>query len=147
MNMKSGVLCVIGCFVIAFAGCGFEDTADIDGFTGTWNWNDGSSMDVNCPNGNDVQSLGGNDTFVEGNSSDLVMIGDECNLDFDVTGNTASIVSGQSCKNDDAELFWSSWTFSRSGNHMTVSASGTGETNSGVQCSLSINGSMDRVGG
>jgi len=147
MDRKFGLCCVFVCAVIAIAGCGFEDTADVEEFAGTWSWNDGSSRDINCPNGNVVQSFDGNETFVEGNNSDLVLATDGCNLDFNVSGNTASIVSGQSCEFDNEEHFWSNWTFTRSGDQLSVSASGTIELDSGEECSLSINGSLNRVGG
>lgn len=151
--------CGLVVIVVAGAGCGFFG-AHIDGFTGTWSWDGGSALDINCPGESFTETQSGNVSLIEGADADVVFSNDDCSWNYDVDGDTASIIPGQSCEYDrytqqgdrvENTIEWSSYTLNRSGESMTVSANGTltleDQHGNRVDCSLSLNGSMTKVGG
>ena len=137
--------------VLGLVGCG----DDIDDFTGTWSWNDGSSASGSCEGESFNESLSGNVSIIEGSTSDLVVSDDDCNWNFDIEGDDANIVAGQSCEHElQTEIgvigvteYWSTFVLSVNADSMTVSGSGTLEIESGGSCSTSISGTLTRVGG
>lgn len=162
-------LCCAVAVACVIAGCGMDDRATgssgesssaIDDYTGTWEWQEGSATDVNCPNDSSSVPMSGTEELIEGTDGDLVFTGDECTWRYDVNGDTASLASGQSCEVEgqtqqgvryEDTYNWSTYTFTVSGDTMTVSANGTlrrdFQTGDRVECSLSTHGSMKKIGG
>lgn len=141
MRLFSMMILCAGIYLLA--GCGFEDSAEA--YTGVWSWDSGSSFVFTCGSITENHTLRGNESFIRGSSSDLVMSG-TCNLRFDVTGDVANLAGSQTCTSDEGtKNHWTSWTFTRSGESMTTNASGTAETDS-LDCSISVNGALTRVG-
>ena len=159
-RLENVILLMVG--VLVAGGCGFEaeeDQSSVDDFTGLWSWNSGSNIDENCPSNSYTASQTGNFTIVESSSADIVLSGDDCNYEFDVNGDRATIVSGQTCEQQvqagdgslvDVTWEWSVWTLELSGDSVTASGNGT-TTYKGpggeMDCSVSLNGSLSRVGG
>ena len=148
-------LLVVG---IAVAGCGLDDQAEVDRYTGTWSWESGSTIEQTCDGDTNSYSLTGNISILDGSSADLVWAGDECNWEFDIQAGEATIVPGQSCEYSgttngtqvDATESWSQWTMSESGDAMSVDSHGTVEyefPDGSVECTGSSTGTLTRVSG
>lgn len=146
-------------FGLVAAGCGpiDDDTNNqksVDQFTGTWEYDSGT-VDVTCDGETFNSELSGNTTFSESTNADLLASGEDCNWDFDVSGDTAEVVPGQECEieNEDGTTTTvkpTQWSFEVDGASMTESRSAiaTVEDASGheVDCDYEASGSLTKVG-
>ena len=86
--------------LVFLAACG-TNGAPGDDYFGTWMYNAGSTTTVTCPNGPQTSASTGSFTVTEGTVSDIIVVppaGDKCPPQkFDVSGKTATIVTGQNC--------------------------------------------------
>jgi len=142
---------------LAAAGCSGpvddESSASVDQFTGTWEYESGT-VKFTCNSDTRNAELSGNMTISESASADLLMTGEDCNWDFDVSGDTADVVPGQECEteNNDGTTTTSKptqWTIEVDGNSMTETFSGiaTVETSrDDVDCDVEGSGSLVKRG-
>lgn len=140
----------------AVAGCG--DAAkqqQVEEFTGVWSYNSGN-CEFTCGQRTFNTDVDGNLNLTTSNSADLLYSSsDGCNYDFNVSGSTANIVSGETCTSEDSdgnetELSPTTWTLDKNGDSMTEEASGNAdvETQDGqVNCSFNCSGSLTKQSG
>lgn len=125
--------------LVFLAACGTDSTPG-EQFFGTWMYNAGSSTTVTCPNSApDTTADTGSFTVTEGTTSDIIVVppaGDKCPPQkYDVNGNTATIVPGQTCMytENDPQLgsvmvngAFATGTFTLGADKKTVSGQGAG---------------------
>jgi hypothetical protein len=83
-------------FAVAATACGSSDsTAE---FIGTWTYSPGATETVTCNGGNpSTESVTGSLTIAAGVSDPLAVTSGSCTLTFDVSGDVATVTTGQSC--------------------------------------------------
>jgi hypothetical protein len=83
------ILCVV-------FGC---DDARFGEFVGTWRFEPGSTGLTACSDGSSATDpLTGGPRLEEGSDSDLIRVTEDCSILFDVEGDTASALAGQTCE-------------------------------------------------
>ena len=84
-------------FVGGVAGCGGPAEADLSRFLGIWTVKEGTRT-ITCSNQEpETLPFAGAVVFTKGSTTDLRNPGPPCQLDYNVAGNTASAISGQTC--------------------------------------------------
>ena len=129
---------------IAPAGCG----GNVANFIGTWSASD--TLTYTCTPLGGMRSETGDSTIKAGIGSDLVVTtACGCNTNWNVNGNTATIVVGQmcveNCNNTTATLSFDAGSITTSdGKSMTYTDSGHG-TIDGASCTFSVVGTATKV--
>ena len=139
----------------ALSGCGSDDSKSSGGgdkFTGTWNVTGGSViLGGDC--GNQTTALTGTVVFTKGSTSDLIATIEDCPLKFDVRGNSASALSGQTCTVSDSGVtgtltYQSVVVTSTDGKVATISGNGViSATVAGtaVTCTETVSGNLQKL--
>jgi hypothetical protein len=110
------------------SGC---NVADLEPYTGLWSATGTMQITVNTPEGPKGLSsqLGGNRNFLEGVSSDLLMVYEQCSIPLQVSEDVAQVQSGFTCTWPNGEwmvaVTYQSGTAIVKGSTMTVTTSGT----------------------
>ncbi len=135
------------------SGSGTSGAGGLSRFVGTWKPTSGTSTTI-CPAKTTTESITSNTVWGAGVSSDLVETDGACNIQVDVTGSTASSVSGQSCTQTagtaSVTLTISAYTFALGADGQTATESGSGTatvTSAGVTatCSYSESASYQKL--
>jgi hypothetical protein len=139
--------------VLALSGC-----AKGGAFVGTWTYGSGSAATIDCGGGANNDTLVGNVTIIGGSTSDIVLAQPSgCNLNFSVSGTTATLVPNQSCSISLAgttstctgTLAFSTASLTLAGDNkiMTVQAHANATfSNCTGSCTYTQNASLTRVG-
>jgi len=150
------------------AGCGSSGSGGGDAtapFVGTWTYSSGS-IEPNCNiqgippfdlTGDTMTITRVSDTEV---STSLTGSGVMCNVNFNVSGTTATAVSGQTClvtvmitlagapTTVPVTINISTWTLNVSGDSLTIAMTGTASAEAGlITCTPTADGSATRVSG
>jgi hypothetical protein len=97
MTKQYVILGILSLTVAFGAGCGSSDGfGREEDFVGTWQYTSGTRT-TTCAGQSQTEIATGNLALSTGISSDLVMVDETCSLRFDIIGNTASLIPGQSC--------------------------------------------------
>lgn len=137
-------------FLLALAGCGGGASA----FLGTWS-SSGTTTWSGCPVPPSASSASDTVTIIAGPNGGITTesSNSHCNLNWTVSGTTATLVAGQSCSGTTNgtswTATWTSGTGTLSGGTTTWSASGTqtfSNANGSETCAFSQSGTATKQG-
>jgi hypothetical protein len=128
-------------------GCSSTNISDWVG-----NWNAGVSEVTTCPSGMTTTQLTGVVAITAGTATDTIVTTPAtsgCPLNWTVSGNGATLESGQHCVNPEQEVDYSSGGLTLNGNSISVGSAGTTSTQIGpsaptVDCSFNQVGTFTR---
>lgn len=133
---------ILGTLVVAFVGCGGGKSD----FVGTWS--ETGSLTATCGSHTQTSTISGNTTLVEGTDADLVSTSSNgCNIKFNVSGNVATAVAGQSCTSGNTTFTITTdvITLSSDKKSFTQTVAATADAN-GTACSVSGTTSDTKIG-
>lgn len=125
---RSAMVFAAALLVFWASGCGIGEQRSISQFSGTWSEEAGSTFELTCNGETWTDDSTSNITLSEGTNSDLIYADDECTLEFDVDGDRATIVPGQTCEisvdDGKATTDFGSYTIEKSGETFEYDARG-----------------------